>query len=601
MTKPKPTADSIAAARERKTAALAVKLTFVQRRVLGAVLDLFDAGSVAVTVSDVFTRLASDLSASPIAEAEIRRQLEGMPDCVTRIRPEIVITDAAWATMRRQPAPVAAREPSTPIAEAVTAQPVPIAPPPVAPVLREPPKTPVRKPTPLSLDTVKVAERPKSDVTILAPAPEVDPEAVKRALAMEARPAVDPGSRNDPAFVAALDEVLEYAGPMLARLKDDAPSTPTDRPAVFPRQEREPLTDLALRYLRARGHEGATAAEAQADTGIDLGTTLCDITRRGRAVGLGNGSRHNGTHAIKDAPRRRWWAAEFAPEGVVPEVKRSAPVKRVVVPETPKFDVVDPAWASSARQAMEEIATLRQVLAPTEEQTLEDRARDLNTQIAAAKFWLDGNLTETVDEAAERVVKSRNEFRRLYNAATDELTAIADALGFTGDARKLIDFARELARDHADLSGAVDHTLHVLASNLPKDTPEIEGGDETTGPLSTGDELMALANAAANALATISEAAPAVERADVADALLQAGDDLVADVRRAVVGDLARALNVQVEHTDAGEAYFWLLDVARKRVPLNVGIDRMIQDELEKHEDRMTALSVVRKLAKAST
>jgi hypothetical protein len=73
------------------------------------------------------------------------------------------------------------------------------------------------------------------------------------------------------------------------------------------------------------------------------------------------------------------------------------------------------------------------------------------------------------------------------------------------------------------------------------------------------------------------------------------------EARKTVVGDLARALNVKVEHTDAGEAYFWLLDVARKRVPLDVGIDRMIEDELDKHEARMTALSVVHKLAKAST
>lgn len=562
MTKPKPTAVAIASARERKTAALAVKLTFVQRRVLGAVLDLFDGGNVAVTVSDVFTRLASDLSASPIAEAEIRRQLEGMPECVTRIRPEIVITDAAWASMRRQPAPVAAREPSTPIAEAVTAQPVPIAPPPVAPALRDPPKTPVRKPSSLSLDTVKVAERPRSDVTILAPAPEVDPEAVRRALAMEARP-LPILSIHSEANEADVDRLVTQLADATANT-DNAFQPVTIGP-VFPRQDRETLTELALRYLRARGHEGATAAEAQADTGWDLGTTLCDITRRGRAVGVGNGSRHNGTHAIKDAPRRRWWAAEFAPDGLVAEAKigkKAAPAVdteqladvqglRQQIRDFDDAHANDVALMRGALRVRQKVTwgdlvvlardlvderdrlreqlngndetgktggdsgevidftnefnTLRAVLAPTEGQTLEDRARDLNTEIAAAKFWLKGTLTETVDHTAERVVKERDQLRADVNTSQDHIVKtwddFAEALGFTGEARKLLDFARDLARDHADLSRAVDHTLHVLASNLPKDTPEIEGGDETTGPLSTGDELVALANAAANVLA----------------------------------------------------------------------------------------------------
>jgi len=560
----------------------AAKLTFVQRRVLGAVLDLFDAGSVAVTVSDVFTRLASDLSASPIAEAEIRRQLEGMPECVTRIRPEIVITDAAWATMRRQPAPVAAREPSTPIAEAVTAQPVPIAPPPVAPVLREPPKTPVRKPTPLSLDTVKVAGRPKSDVTILAPAPEVDPEAVKRALAMEARPLPILGVHSE-ASEADIDKLTTQLADATANT-DNAFQPVTIGP-MFPRQDRETLTELALRYLRARRHAGATAAEAQADTGWDLVTTLCDITRRGRAVGLGNGSRHNGTHAIKDAPRRRWWAAEFAPDGLVAEVRIGKKAR---------------ADAEQLADVQAERDRLRQRLCDFDDAHADDVAL-MRSALGVARKVTWGELLDF----AREVVKERDQLRADVNTSQDHIAKTWDdfteVLGFTGNPLKLLDFARDLTRDHADLSGAVDHALHVLASNLPKDTPEIEGGDETTGPPSTGDELMALANAAANALATISEAAPAVERADVADALLQAGDDLVADVRRAVVGDLARALNVQVEHTDASDAYFWLLDVARKRVPLDVGITNLIADETSKHTARIEALRMARFLAGSST
>jgi hypothetical protein len=157
-----------------------------------------------------------------------------------------------------------------------------------------------------------------------------------------------------------------------------------------------------------------------------------------------------------------------------------------------------------------------------------------------------------------------------------------------------------VVRGRTDLSAAVDHALHVLASNLPRNAPPVEGGDETTGPLSTADELIAMVNAAANALASIPEPAPAVERADVADALAQAGDDLINEFRHNVVADFARALNVQVEHTDPSDAYFWLLDVARKRVPLDVGITNLITEELERHEARIDALVAVRKLAKAA-
>lgn len=470
MTKPKPTADGF---------------TYPQRRILSSAMDLFDAGSSVVTVSDLFTRLASE--SPPVSEREIRTQLESLtPEHVTKIRPELQLSPSAWSKMKRTPAPTTARAPSTPIAEAVTAQPVPIAPPPVAPALREPPKTPVRKPSaPLSLGTVKVAERPKSDVTILAVAPEVDPEAVKRALAMESRPLPILGVHSE-ANEADVDRLVTQLADATANT-DNAFQPVTIGP-VFHREDRETLTELALRYLRARGHEGATAAEAQADTGWDLVTTLCDITRRGRAVGAGNGSRHNGKNGIKDPPRRRWWAAEFAPEGLVAEVR----------------------IGKKARADAEQLADVQ-----AERDRLRQRLRDFD------------------------------------DAHADDVALMWSALGVAGKSTwgELLTFAREVVKERdqlrADVNTSQDHIVKTWN--------------------------------------------------DFAEALG------FTEARKTVVGDLARALNVQVEHTDAGEAYFWLLDVARKRVPLDVGITNLIADETAKHAARIEALRAAHAIAKAST
>ena len=68
MTKPKPAGST------RPT----VHLTFPQRRILGTILDLIDEGTPAVTTSDVYTRLASQTSAAPIAEATIRSHLDAL-------------------------------------------------------------------------------------------------------------------------------------------------------------------------------------------------------------------------------------------------------------------------------------------------------------------------------------------------------------------------------------------------------------------------------------------------------------------------------------------------------------------------------------------
>lgn len=666
MTKTRPTIDGF---------------TYPQRRILGAVMDLFDTGSSVVTVSDVYTRLASE--SPPVSEREIRTQLDVLsPTYVTQVRPEVRLHAAAWSKMKRVPVPAPARAPSTPIEQAVVAQPVPIAAPVVAPALREKPATPVRRPSaPLSLEPrgSKMAEvRPVAAKIEVVQRFEVgDPEAFKHAIGAspEALDALE-GSKSatdaPPVFVDAPLEAAPVAPPQPEPTLGEALREIANRPAPFPRREHETMVDLAIRYLQARGAQGATAAEAQSDTDVDLGTTFSDITRRGRAVGVGNGSRHNGKNAAGDPLRRRWYALDFAPEGVgpvvlPPKVERvvvegavsghvaayggaSTPVVRpeLVAPDPTvdqkriaeqladvtaerdrlrqqlrdfneahdedtarwrqalgighkatwgelldiaaqmvkqRDDATGPAWGAAARQAMEETATLRQVLAPAEGQTLEDRARELNTQIAATWFHLGaGKEGQTIDERAAEWVKQAqdDQNKAVARARTDEYMERAFDLANAIDVRPDTPFDRSIGCV-VDIHRAVDHALHVLSSNLPTNAPPVEAGDETTGPMSTADELVMMADAAANALA--STPAP----------------DFIADIRRSVVGDLARALNVQVEHTDPSEAYYWLLEVAQNRVPLDLGIDLLIERELTKHEARMKALRVAHAIAKASS
>ena len=668
MTKPKPAGST------RPT----VHLTFPQRRILGTILDLIDEGTPAVTTSDVYTRLASQASAAPIAEATIRSHLDALtPELVTKVRPQIEITAAAWRSMNRNPAMAPSRKPSTPIEEAVIATPVPIAAPVVAPALREKPTAPIRRPSaPLALET-------RGPVRPMAAKLEDVQVQTAGAGAM-----LDALETRTPELLGILPETLGADVPHAA--PEPIPPLvvpPLDKPTItFPRRDGETLVQLCRRYVEACGAQGTTADEAQEATGRDLGPTLSDLTSKGTLIGVGSGV---GARS-PSTPRRRWFLPQFVPSpGEMPEVVK--PVAQAVAPVVAydgastlvvSPELIDPATAYGQRIAelerqyaelrtqhdkvTDELADIANALGFTGEarklldfagEVAKERDEAVKARDAATTLhenWkrhihsiLGVNDDESVVGAWRKMTGSLNDAyearddlqKRLATALhfpsdsklddmlkeisalaherdiskiggdfgdvidfTDEFSAIADALGFTGKPNELLDVARALAKDHADLSAAVDHTLHVLASNLPPDCCPVQGSPQS----STAADLVAMADAAANALASIPEAvpavepAPAVERADVADALLKAGDDLVDEIRRSVVADFARALNVQVEHADPGEAYFWLLDVARKRVPLDVGIDRMIEDELTKHEARMGALSVVYKLMKAA-
>ena len=796
MTKAKPTADGF---------------TYPQRRILSAVMDLFDTGSSVVTVSDVYTRLASE--SPPVSEREIRTQLDVLsPTYVTQVRPEVRLHAAAWSKMKRVPVPAPTRAPSTPIEQAVVAQPVPIAAPVVAPALREKPATPVRRPSaPLSLEP----RGAKPKIEVVQHFEVGDPEAFKRAIGAspEALDALE-GSKSatDAPIVIGVEAASEVVPNLLEAAPEPVPPLvvpPLGKPTVtFPRREGETLVQLCRRYVEACGTQGTTADEAQEATGRDLGPTLSDLTSRGTLIGIGSGvgARNPST------PRRRWYLPQFVPSSGVATAPRGAstlhhrPQRAVSLPSAPPVapvvayggastlvvspELVDPvaaydqriaemeqqyaelraqhdkvtdelanitaalgfdgeprkllafagevakerdearkaldaattlhenwkrhihsalgvkdddsiigAWrkmvgdlndayeardaalkrvehAENARDKAQEVTAawvnwshgarkvlgandgeslevaverLRNVLAPAEGQTMEDRARQLNTQIAATWFHLGaGKEGQTIDERAAAVMADITTAIRFppgskLDDMLKEIAAFAydrDAGGIGGIMADVCDVlfedpdraathsydgvvekAKEVVKENADLHHAVDHALHVLSSNLPPDCCPVQGSPES----STAADLVAMADAAANTLASIPdrkvreirmvqhikvEDLEKLKRA-IADAgplhttiLMQpdqTNEDLLNDFRRSVVGDLARALNVQVEHTDPGEAYFWLLDVARNRVPLDLGIDLLIDRELTKHEARMKALRVAYKIAKASS